>query len=362
MPSLKKATRSNIKSTSPEIDRILLRHLISPHRSKGITYLYKKGLIPHQEISHQKTKNRLAYLKRIQDQDVSEFLHLCSSHKVNISDFGKPRKVDFEDSDTSDSDSDSASDEEVEHHNKTTATTATTAYNFKEKMSSYQGISNTENNIRGKKYLAAYPDGRYLGVYKLMSGFDEGRAAFRVGDCKKQIVLRTKKPNETHPDPIENANVVLKRHGFDADSVHMVSLQAQIDDTANATTDKYIDQEIFSFDEEIKGSFVDQKGRPFNSVYIESDENGSEWAYFWVMGVNVKPENLTDAAVVRNQKRSKQDRELLELTSQFNAKLQQATNEKANLEHQMAQMQAQLHHLMTSNSNDAVMPDQTASY
>jgi hypothetical protein len=351
MPALKKATRSNIKSTSPDIDRILLRHLISTHRFQGITYLNKKGLIPHQEISHKKNKNRLAYLKRIQDQDLSEFLHLCSSHKVDISDFSQPRKVNFEDSNTinSDSDNDSASDEEEDHYNKTTT------YNLKEHMK-------TKNNIRGNKYLATYPDGRYLGVYKLMSGFDDARATFRVGDCKKKIVLRIKKPNETQPDPIENANVILKRHGFDDDSVHVVSLQAQIDDTVNVTPEEYIEQDIFSFDEEIKASFVDQTGRPFNSVYIESNENGSEWAYFWVMGINVKPENLTYAAVLRNKKRSKQDRELLELTSQFNAQMEQAANEKANLEHQMTQMQAQLHHLMSNNKTDTAMPNQTAPY
>jgi hypothetical protein len=68
---------------------------VSPHRFKGITNLNKKWLIPHQEIFHQKTKNWLVYLKHIQDQDSSEFVHLCSSYKVNISDFSQPRKVDF---------------------------------------------------------------------------------------------------------------------------------------------------------------------------------------------------------------------------------------------------------------------------
>jgi hypothetical protein len=364
MPAPKKATRSNIKSTSPEIDRILLRHLTSPHRFKGVTYLNKKGLLPscQEEKATEKNKNRLACLKVIQDQDISEFLHLCSAHQIDISDFTQPRKDNIEASDSdSDSDSDSASDEEEDHHcyNKTQAA----PHSFNEKM------SKTDNNSRGKKCLAAYPDGRHLGVCKLMSGFDEARAAFRVGDCKKKIVLRTKKPNETQPDPIENANVVLKRHGFDDESVHVVSLQAQIDDTANATPDECIEQDIFSFDEEIKTSFVDQKGRPFNSVHIESDENGSEWACFWVMGVNVKPENLTDASVVRNKKRSNQgNKELLELTSQFNAQMQQAnaqmqqaTNEKANMEHQMAKMQAQIEHMMGINNNDAAMPDQAAS-
>jgi hypothetical protein len=296
---------------------------------------------------------------------------LCRSHKIEkSSDFAQPRKVNFEDSDTSDSDSDSDSalDEEEDHCNKTTT------YNFNEKMS-YHGISKTENNIRGKKYLAAYPDGRYLGVYKLMSGFDETRATFRVGDCKKKVVLRTKKPSKTQPDPIENASVVLKRHGFDDESVHVVALQAQIDATANATPAEYIEQDIFSFNEEIKASFVDQKGRPFNSVHIESDENGSEWAYFWVMGINIRPENLTDASVVRNKKRSKADRELLDLTSQFNSQMQQAnaqmqraTNEKASMEHQMALMQGQIQALMgninnddASSYNDAAMPDEIDS-
>jgi hypothetical protein len=96
--------------------------------------------------------------------------------------------------------------------------------------------------------------------------------------------------------------VVLKHHGFDDESAHVVWLQAQIDNAANVTPDECIKQDIFSFDEEIKTSCVDQKGRPFNSACIESDENGSKWACFWVMGVNVKPENLTDASVVRNKK------------------------------------------------------------
>jgi hypothetical protein len=81
------------------------------------------------------------------------------------------------------------------------------------------------------------------------------------------------------------------------------------------------------------------------------------------MGVNVKPENLTDASVVRNKKRSKQDnKELLDLTSQFNAQMQQATNEKVNMEHPLAQMQAQIEDMMGISNNDAAMPNQTASY
>jgi hypothetical protein len=42
--------------------------------------------------------------------------------------------------------------------------------------------------------------------------------------------------------------------------------------------------------------------------------------------------------------------------------LKQATNEKANMEHQMAQMQAQPHHLMSNNNTNAVMPNQAALY
>ena len=48
------------------------------------------------------------------------------------------------------------------------------------------------NNIPSKKYLVNYPDGRYLGVVKLDSGFNENREAFRMSECQRKVIDRKK--------------------------------------------------------------------------------------------------------------------------------------------------------------------------
>jgi hypothetical protein len=352
----KKANRGNIKSPSSKIDQILLQHLLSPHRFKGFSYLAKNERIPPQE-STLRVKNRLQYLKRIQDQDASEFLHLCSSNNVDASEFcSQPKKLEFEDSDDSNdaSESDDSSEEE-DSSNTTTLLTPT--------IRTKDLISMT-NNIPSKKYLVSYPDGRYLGVVKLESGFNENREAFRMSECRRKVIHRKKKATDTTLDPMEDANNILNRHGFDENSIHRVTLQAKIDEMMQALkTDEYTDTTIFEIDEECKAKFVDEKGSETNKVYLgEDDADGTMWVYFWLMGKHVKPENLSDATLQRDKKRSKADRALQEMHSQFSEQMQQAQQEKANMAKQMAQMQAQLAHLLNNtSSSDAPMPDPAAS-
>ena len=80
--------------------------------------------------------------------------------------------------------------------------------------------------------------------------------------------------------------------------------------------------------------------------------------YCWLMGKNVKPENLLDATLKRDKKRSKAERALHEMHSQFSKQMQQAQQEKVNMAKQMAKMQAQLVHILNNNSSSyAPMPD-----
>jgi hypothetical protein len=352
----KKANRGNIKSSSSKIDQILLQHLLSPHRYRGFSYLAKNERLPPQ-ASPVKVKNRLQYLKRIQEQNASEFLILCSSNNVDTSVFSQPRKLDFEDSDDSDnaSDSDDSSEEEDDITSNTTTRPPST-------IRTKDFISTMPNNIPSKKYLVNYPDGRYLGVVKLDSGFNENREAFRMSECRRKVIYRKKKATDTTPDPMEDANKLLNRHGFDENSIHRVTLQAKIDELIE-TLEPDTDTTIFELDEECKAKFVDEKGIETNRVYLgEEDVDGTMWVYFWLMGKNVKPENLSDATLQRDKKRSKADHALQEMHSQFNEQMYQAQQEKANMAKQMAQMQAQLAHLLNGNSSsDDPMPDLAAS-
>jgi hypothetical protein len=56
--------------------------------------------------------------------------------------------------------------------------------------------------------------------------------------------------------------------------------------------------------EECKAKFVDKKGKETNIVYLGKD-NGDRmvWVYFWLMGKNVKPENLRDATTLQWDKK-----------------------------------------------------------
>jgi hypothetical protein len=356
---IKKTTRGNTRSTSAKIDQILLRHLISPHRFEGLSYLIQNNRIPQQE-SPSKLKNRLAYLKRIQENDASEFLNLCNSRSIDTSEFSQPRKVDFEESsksdDTSDGDDTSSSDDKSEEEDDTwDSTTRLTPIRTKDFVMT--------NNIPSKKYLVSYPDGRYLGVVKLDSGFNENREAFRMSECRRKVIHRKKKATGTTPDPMEDANKIFSRHGFDENSIHRVTLQAKIDELMKTVrTDEFTDTTIFEINEECKAKFVDEKGCETNRVTLGEDEDGTMWVYFWLMGKNVRPENLTDATLQRDKKRTKAERALQDLHSQFSEEMQQANQEKAQMAKQMAQMQEQLALLMNNNSSsDAPMPDPATS-
>jgi ribosomal protein S21 len=103
-------------------------------------------------------------------------------------------------------------------------------------------------------------------------------------------------------------------------------------------------------------------GYETNRVTLGKDEDGTMWVYFWLMGKNVKPENLTDATLQRDKKRTKAERALQEMHSQFSESMQQANQEKAEMAKQMHQMQEQLALLMNNNSSsDAPMPDHATS-
>jgi guanylate kinase len=71
--------------------------------------------------------------------------------------------------------------------------------------------------------------------------------------------------------------------------------------------------------------------------------------YFWLMGKNVKPENLTDATLQQEKRQSKAEHVLQQRYSQFSKEMQQAQQEKVNIAKQMAQMQAQLAHLLNND-------------
>jgi hypothetical protein len=107
------------------------------------------------------------------------------------------------------------------------------------------------NNIPSRKYLVSYPDGRYLGVVKLDSGFNENREAFRMSECRRKVIHRKKKATDTTPDPMEDANKIFSRHGFDENSIHRVTLQAKIDELMKTLrTDEFTDTTIFEINEE----------------------------------------------------------------------------------------------------------------
>jgi hypothetical protein len=76
------------------------------------------------------------------------------------------------------------------------------------------------NNSPSKKYLVSYPNGRYLGVIKLDSGFNKNREAFRMSGCQRKLIHSKKKATDTTPDPMEDANKIFSRHGFDENSIH----------------------------------------------------------------------------------------------------------------------------------------------
>jgi CRISPR/Cas system CSM-associated protein Csm3 (group 7 of RAMP superfamily) len=185
-----------------------------------------------------------------------------------------------------------------------------------------------------------------------------------MSECRRKVIHHKKKATDTIPDPMEDTNKIFNCHGFDENSIDRVTLQAKIDELMKPLkAAEYTDTTIFEINEECKAKFVDKKGSKTNRVYLGKEEtNGTMWIYFWLMGKNVKPENLTDATLQRDKKRSKAERALEEMHSQFSKQMQAAQQEKANMAKQMEQMQAQLALLLNNNSSsDAPMADDATS-
>jgi hypothetical protein len=82
-----KSTRSNSKSAT-KIDKVLLQRLILPDRVVSLG----------SPESKQKTKNRLAFLNRIQEsEDFNALIDLCEAHNLDSSKLIKQTKIPFED-------------------------------------------------------------------------------------------------------------------------------------------------------------------------------------------------------------------------------------------------------------------------
>ena len=75
-PLQKKPNRGNSKS-DPALDKVLLKHLASENRHRGVAYLDWET-----EEEREKAKNQLRYLKSIKKRNFEDFVDICLAHKV----------------------------------------------------------------------------------------------------------------------------------------------------------------------------------------------------------------------------------------------------------------------------------------
>lgn len=158
------------------------------------------------------------------------------------------------------------------------------------------------------KYMAMEPDGRAVCVFHLPSGFD---GCFELNDDKTQVIAKERKHRWMY-----SALQVFQQKGLDPNNVHVVALQAVMDEEKksdilamgkNPDTFKkgiYKKRPVFDLPFVSDGYFYDKRGLRTADIYVDGDD--AEWAYFWLMDASkVKKAELGATRLVRNRNRSR---------------------------------------------------------
>ena len=159
------------------------------------------------------------------------------------------------------------------------------------------------------KYSFSEADGRFGYVYHVPSGFD---GTFELSDDGRKVVKK-----EIMQHWMYDAVAVYERMGLDANNVHVVGLQAAMNEKKkddikkmgqNPRTYKgeiWRKTEAFNLGYEAEPYFIDNGGEQTTDVWIDGTSAGGEWVFFWL---KKKQERVgTSARLNRNRRRNRFD-------------------------------------------------------
>ena len=161
------------------------------------------------------------------------------------------------------------------------------------------------------KYSFSEADGRFGYVYHVPSGFD---GTFELSDDGKKVVKK-----EIMQHWMYDAVAVYERMGLDANNVHVVGLQASMNEKKKDDIKKmgqnprtqegeiWRKTEAFDLGYEAEPYFIDNGGEQTTDVWIDGTSAGGEWVFFWL---KKKQERVgTSARLNRNRRRSRMDQQ-----------------------------------------------------
>ena len=140
-----------------------------------------------------------------------------------------------------------------------------------------------DNNV---KYAFNEPDGRMGFCYHVPSGFD---GTFELNEANTKVMKKEVQHSWTY-----NAEAVYARMGLSANNVHVVGLQAVMDEKKRRDVvamgqnpdewegEIYIRSEAFDIGQEVEPYFIDHNGEETTDVWIDASSEGGEWVFFWL--------------------------------------------------------------------------------
>jgi hypothetical protein len=253
------------------MDKVLLQHLISPDQAESVSFLEKNGLISFgSPESKQKTKNRLAYLKRIQEsEDFTVFIDLCKAHNLDSSNIVKQTKIQFED----DSVSFGSSDEED--------------YEVEQAPTVSRKIMNTtmKQNELGKVIAIDFPNGLIYCSVWVDGKLDPNRLKIVVSEDGMSVLKKTKTP-----EPKSAEEFVSMHHDWASDERYMAVqfLNAEFKRLKKKLTPSttWNTKVLMRTQEEVIREFVDIKGKPTNHIHHMVDADGRQRISFFLKSLS----------------------------------------------------------------------------
>jgi hypothetical protein len=263
-------SRTNNKSAT-KLDKVLLQHLLSLDRLESVSFLEKNGLISFDSPeSKKKAKNRLAYLKRIQEsEEFTVFIELCKANNIDSSNLIKQRNIDFEDDSVSFGSSDEEEDYEVEQAQTVTRKIKNTAMQ--------QNMSYEEP---GKIISIYLPNGIIFGT-AWVATLDPNIFEIVIAEDGMSVLQKTKTP-----DPESAKELLVSMYNWASDENNMVvqHLNAVLKRLRKELTPatKWDTRVLMKTQEEVIREFVDINGKPTSHIPHTIDADGRQRICFFL--------------------------------------------------------------------------------
>ena len=275
MPTISNSSKSNKKSVAPELDRLLVRHLLSEESTLGLKYLVEHGIIVPKDSKELKSiRNRFQFLKNLQETNGKSFRELCVHHKlvegIKVTEDPTAEEEDFE----------SLFQEEV---NPKPAVSKPFA-------KAPKAAKMIENKM-GESIVLKLSSGSYFIILWVDQPLNRNNLQIIIDNNGMELIKRTKQPQDRF------ASKFCKEMGYGwADDPYNVVVSA-LDEEFNrldSESEKWHKETLFVFDEKVFTYVTDLNGNPAK-INSSKDEDGRQRLSFFVKTVSSQIKKSTAA-------------------------------------------------------------------